>query len=146
MTSLRCLDASVAAKTLLPEIDSDKAAELVETAGRNGVQLVAPPHFSIEVTSALYKRVQRGELTVAAAVDRSRMLELLPVHLLAPDGLRERALEIAAAANMKWVHDAFYVALAEIEQCELWTADEQLYAAVRAVHPNVRLLSAYDGR
>ena len=51
--------------------------------------------------------------------------------------------EIAAQFQLKWIYDAFYVALAEIVGCDLWTADEALHDAVREAHPNVRLLADY---
>ena len=146
MNDALCIDASVAVKTLFAEIDSDKAESLLQGAADAGHRLIAPAHFPVEVTSAVYKRVRSGHLTIDEAVVRISRLADMPVELVNPHGLREPALAIAAAANMKWVHDAFYVALAEMQGCELWTADEQLYAAVRAAHPNVRLLSAYDGR
>jgi predicted nucleic acid-binding protein len=62
---------------------------------------------------------------------------------MSPPGLPRRAFEIAAQFQLKWIYDAFYVALAEIIGCELWTADEALHQAVRDAHANVRLLSDY---
>ena len=144
MTAALCIDASVAVKRLFAEIDSDKARSLLGGAAAAGQRLIAPAQFPVEVTSAVYKRVRSGHLSLDEAVARIGRLADMPVELVNPDGLREPALRIAAGANMKWVHDAFYVALAEIEQCDLWTADEQLHAAVRGTHPNVRLLSAYS--
>ena len=146
MTDTLCIDASVAAKRLLAEIDSDKAESLLRGAADAGQRLIAPAHFPVEVTSAVYKRVRSGHLNLDEAVARIGRLADMPVELVSPHDLRAPALRIAAAANMKWVHDAFYVALAEMEGCDLWTADAQLHAAVGAAHPNVRLLSAYDGR
>ncbi len=143
MSDVLCIDASVAVKTLLEEIDSLKASNLVRSAVGSGIRLIAPLHFPVEVTSALYKRVRPGMITLNEAVALLRSFDGMPMELLAPDGLRERALAIAATANMRWIYDAFYVALAEIQQCELWTADEQLYTTVSATHLNVRLLSMY---
>ena len=68
----------------------------------------------------------------------------LSVDSVAPRMLGVRALEIAAQFELKWIYDAFYVALAEIVGCDLWTADEALHRAVRDVHANVRLLADYQ--
>lgn len=64
---------------------------------------------------------------------------------MSPPGLPRRAMEIAAQFELKWIYDAFYVALAEIVACDLWTADEALHVAVGDVHANVRLLAHYAG-
>ena len=62
---------------------------------------------------------------------------------MSPPGLHRCAFEIADQFRLKWIYDAFYVALAEIVGCDLWTADEVLHAAVSGAHANVRLLSEY---
>lgn len=72
------------------------------------------------------------------------MLATLPLSAVFPARLPERAFAIASSFAWKWVYDAFYVALAEIVGCELWTADAQLHRDVRDGHPNVRLLSEYE--
>lgn len=79
----------------------------------------------------------------AAALTVIRELRLMAVL---PPRLPQLAFEIAVQFELKWVYDAFYVALAEIVGCELWTADAQLHRAVRAQHRNVRLLSEYTPR
>ena len=71
--------------------------------------------------------------------------ENLPVERMSPPRLPVRAFEIAAQFQLKWIYDGFYVALAEIVGCDLWTADEALHSAVREVHTNVRLLAQYPG-
>ncbi|HLB22603.1 MAG TPA: type II toxin-antitoxin system VapC family toxin [Dehalococcoidia bacterium] len=50
-------------------------------------------------------------------------------------------LEIALRFNLKWIYDAFYVALADIVGCDMWTADAGLYRAVNPAFPNVHLLA-----
>ncbi len=45
--------------------------------------------------------------------------------------------------NLKWIYDAFYLALAKMLVCELWTAAARLHRDVRVSAPNVRLLSEY---
>jgi predicted nucleic acid-binding protein len=60
-----------------------------------------------------------------------------------PPDLPLRAFDIAAQFNLKWIYDAFYVALADMIGCDLWTADARLHEAVRGVHSNVRLLTNF---
>ncbi len=110
---------------------------------RSGGLLVAPPHFSAEASSAIYKRFQQGHLSLDDALILVEESENLPVERMSPPRLPVRAFEIAAQFELKWIYDAFYVALAEIVGCDLWTADEVLHAAVSGAHTNVRLLSEY---
>lgn len=146
MTAVVCVDASVGAKWLLSEQGSTTATALLHDATVTDTQLVAPPHFITEVTSAVYKRFQLGAVTVADGQRLLFGLQNLPVELAAPAGLAARAFVIAAEFGMKWIFDAFYVALASILSCELWTADAQLHRAVAARYPKVHLLSEYPLR
>lgn len=137
------IDASVGAKWLLREADTDRAVALLREATSANDTIIAPPHFVPEVSSAVYKRFQLGAVT---AVEARRLLQNLgqfPVELKSPAELPARAFEIASQFRFNWIFDAFYVALAEIVGCELWTADAQLHRDVRAEHPNVHLLSEY---
>ena len=104
---------------------------------------VAPPHFLAETASAIYKRLQQGVIGLEAGVRLGDRVEDLGIASMSPPGLSRRAIEIAAQFELKWIYDAFYVALAEIVGCDLWTADEALHSAVRGAHTNVRLLADY---
>jgi len=143
-SSTICVDASVAAKWLLPEGDRQRALALRSDVLRSGGRIVAPDHLIPEVTSAIYKKCQVGQIRM----ELGRLLVAgagqLAVDAVTVPHLPLRAFEIAAKFQLKWIYDAFYVALAEIIGCELWTADEALHAAVRGAHANVRLLSEYS--
>lgn len=55
----------------------------------------------------------------------------LNVELLYPEGLHWRAWELARQFNRPQAYDSYYLALAEILDRELWTADERLYNVVK---------------
>jgi predicted nucleic acid-binding protein len=97
-----------------------------------------------EISSALYKRFQAGELSLAEAQQMLDEVPYFPIRVQSPVGLARRAFEIAAQFRMKWVYDAFYVALAEVMGCELWTADARLHEMVHDAYPNVRLLTEFE--
>ena len=142
--SLICVDASVIAKWLLAESDTDRALGLYADATRRGDRLLAPSYFAAEASSAIYKQLQQGNLQLDEALPLVERVELLPIVTLSPPGLPLRAFEIATQFNLKWIYDAFYVALAEIVGCDLWTADEKLHESVSGAFPNVRLLTHYQ--
>jgi predicted nucleic acid-binding protein len=62
---------------------------------------------------------------------------------LMSDALAMDVSLIAPHFGLRWLYDAFYVALAEDRACMLWTADEELYEAVKDELPFVKLLEDY---
>ena len=141
--SLTCVDASVVAKWLVDEIDSARSFLLYERIAESGGIFVAPEYLLAEVSSAIYKRVRLGSLSLDDALPLIDEAQALAVMIMSPSGIHRRAFEIAAQFGLKWIYDAFYVALAEIVGCDLWTADEALHAAVSGAHTNVHLLAEY---
>ncbi len=121
-----CVDASVAAKWILPEEHAELARALLRYALGMAESIVAPPLLPIEVTNILRQRVRAGELTPAEAKDRLALFLAFPVSLRAPEPLYHRALEIAEEYNLPAVYDAHYVALAELSGATLWTDDQRL--------------------
>jgi predicted nucleic acid-binding protein len=95
--------------------------------------MLVPPLFLSEITNALYLSVRRHRLTLEEA--RLALLTIMQVGLevAEPAGLYPRSLDLAAEYDLTNAYDSQYIALAEIENCELWTADERL---VRAVKPS----------
>jgi predicted nucleic acid-binding protein len=63
---------------------------------------------------------------------------------LSPLALSTRALELADRFGLSATYDAHYLALAEREGCEYWTADERLWNSVRAQLGWVRWLGEYS--
>jgi predicted nucleic acid-binding protein len=81
------LDASVIAKWLFAEIDSDRARNLYDTTRRNKISLIAPQILPAEIASILFVRVLRGLLEVGEANSLYERFGLAcPVlhHLLRP--------------------------------------------------------------
>ena len=51
-------------------------------------------------------------------------------------------MEIASELGQGAVYDSHYLALAELLNCELWTADERFYRATATNWPNVRWIGS----
>jgi predicted nucleic acid-binding protein len=118
------IDASVAAKWVLPEAESDRAEALHVT----GEPLVAPTLVLAEIGNAVWKRALQGALTPLQAIDAVTTASGLFTSLVAMEVLARRATEIAIGLRHP-VYDCFYLALAERERCTLVTADARLIAA-----------------
>jgi predicted nucleic acid-binding protein len=123
-----CVDASLAAKWVLPEEHRAEALALLRATLERGEPIIAPPLLPIEVTNILRQRLRRADdaLTLDEAVQALRAFLTLPLVLATPDDLHERSLRLADAHGLPAVYDAYYVALAQTAGCDLWTADRRL--------------------
>ena len=132
------VDASLAAKWLVEEEDSDKAHALLRSWVSRDIARAAPYLMPFEVANILHRRVVRGELTVD---DGARLIARLlgsQLELHQTPNLHARALELASLLRHSASYDAHYLALAETLDCELWTADEKFYRAASARVANAR--------
>jgi predicted nucleic acid-binding protein len=140
-----CVDASLAIKVVVPEAGSDKADALFDQWADAETQLIAPPFFEVETDSILRQKVSlRRELTVDQAQRAFASLQELPIKTTHSPEQRVRAWEIAREFQFPTVYDATYLALAELRQCEFWTADEKLFKQVRDKLSFVQWLGNYS--
>ena len=137
-------DASLALKWVVPEDDSSTAQALRLRWEERGESLVAPPIFRSEVTNVLYRLVRRRALFVEDAEEALGAL-LRIVSILKPADLYQEAFAIAGQLGIGSTYDALYVALAEAERCELWTADRKLVRAAQPEFPRVRWVGEAPG-
>jgi predicted nucleic acid-binding protein len=130
------IDASLALKRVLQEEHTEDAVALRDHWLENMESVIAPPIFKPEVTNVLHQRVRRGQLSRRDAAD---MLEILvsAVAAVEPPSLYSRALTLASELELSSAYDALYLALADSEECEMWTADQRL---VRSTQPKFSML------
>jgi predicted nucleic acid-binding protein len=108
------------------------------------VRIFAPPIFRPELTSAIRKWLHFGHINIAHARDALERGLRLPVDLWdAGDALQRRALDIATELRMARAYDAQYLALAEFNESELWTADRRLANSARRKFPSVHWIGDY---
>lgn len=137
------VDASFAIKWLFEEEHSAAADAIAAALLRRNEPIIAPTLLASEVANNLRQRRRRGALTIEDARGRLARFFSYRVQLLAPDELYERALILADEHNLNAVYDAHYVALAELEGCALWTADQRLIRSLRPPLPFVHFISEY---
>ena len=132
-----CVDANIVVSLVTSEVQSRKALALWTEWMERDYKVVAPALLGYEVASALRRKVARGSLS---REDAKRSLETalsLDLELVDPGQHLLQALDLAAELQRPSLHDAAYLALAKILQCEFWTADESLYSAIK---PGFRLI------
>lgn len=143
--SLVCADAGILIKLVVAEEDSDRADALWEQWKEDGVKVVSPGLLLFELTSVLRKKVHRGLLSPEEGKKAFDTVHRLPVQVLTPSDLHRRAWELAARFNRPAAYDAYYLALAEMMNCEFWTADRRLFNAVKDELPWVHWLGKHEG-
>jgi predicted nucleic acid-binding protein len=131
-------DASVALKWFVAEEGTSDATALLLKAGI----LIAPELIIAEVCNALWKAVRRGNLRVEQFEKATHELPHIFDELVALSGLCALACKIACTLDHP-VYDTFYLALAELRDAELITADKRLLTRVRGSKwaPRVRILA-----
>lgn len=86
--------------------------------------------------------VVRGDLDEESARAARDRLLAMPIRLPAPAGLLQRAWDLARRYERPQVYDSFYLALADMLDVDLWTADRRFFNALRGEEPRVRMLEA----
>jgi predicted nucleic acid-binding protein len=142
MTREVVVDASLAAAWVLPEALTEEALRLVEGWMAADRPMLAPGLFAAEVVNALHQRVRRREMSLDAAREALGVLAAFEVELREEPGVPQRALTLAAALGRPSAYDCYYLALAEVLDCEYWTGDERFYNAVRVREQRVRFVGS----
>ncbi|MDR9418702.1 type II toxin-antitoxin system VapC family toxin [Gracilimonas sp.] len=115
------LDASIAAKWIFLEEDSDKAEELLE----NNYGFIVPDLFYIEMDSIIGKKVRRRELEVTDAPRKRDQIQKIATDVVYHQTVAKLAFDISISLPVT-MYDALYLALAVEKQAVMWTADERL--------------------
>jgi predicted nucleic acid-binding protein len=142
--SLFVVDASVAAKWLLPPANeslADEALHLLELYSKGDIKLAVPDLFWAELGNLLWKAVRMKRCTETSAKEGLAALRERRFATVASNSLLEVAFGIAIAFD-RTVYDSLYVALAVTSRGQLITADEKLANALAAQMP-VKWLGAY---
>lgn len=142
------VDASVAVKWVIPEVDRDRAHKLIGDVARAGGRILAPAHFPGEVGNAIYQRLRSNDpskhLDLADAEEALAGFLTYPVEVIeTTPALLAAAFSFAHDQSLVGIYDALYVVLARELDAELWTADGRLLTQLAGRAPWVRALRDY---
>jgi predicted nucleic acid-binding protein len=145
MRNVVIVDTSIALKWVMDEDDSAKASALLSRCFVQETTVLAPTLLMYELTNAIYKHVRKGEIDLNDATQAldDALLGFVEFDSPGDSSLSRRAIQLAHQYKLSATYDAHYIALAERENCEYWTADERLWNAVKGKLPWVRWLGDY---
>ena len=128
------VDASFALALYIPEERTDEVLSLYASWTERRNELLAPDLWTYEITSVAYKCVCDNRLTADEARETIERILALPIHQARPADLHQRALRLACDLHLgrAYAYDAHYLAVAEMENADMWTLDKKLYNAVHA--------------
>ena len=130
--SLILIDSSIALRWLLPDPLSQTCWKLFSQIVETDKQITAPALWMYEMTSGLTKAVHFNILNPEDAQRGLLKVAELGVRIISPDeDQNRRAFDWTLRLNRVSAYDSYYLALAEILNCEFWTADNRLYKSGR---------------
>jgi predicted nucleic acid-binding protein len=142
------IDASVAAKWLLPEVGSAGAVELQEGPD----QLIAPALIRLEVAGSITRRMRAEKkeerLTPEAALSRCAkwfgLLDQAIVSLIPESELLQKAVQLSVEIKHT-VHDCMYLAAAKEFGARLVTADRPFRDQASRFYKHIEILPGCEG-
>jgi predicted nucleic acid-binding protein len=93
--------------------------------------MVGPAMFYAEVTSVLREHVFWGKILPEEGEEALSICLDIPVRTVDNPEVYRRAWELARRFNLPRTYDMQYLAVAELEDCEFWTADRKLANSLR---------------
>jgi predicted nucleic acid-binding protein len=126
-----CVDASLIVRTLVYGPFSEQATARLAQWQHEQRVLLAPALFAFEVATTLRRLVYFKAMTAEEGEEAFTRFWRIKVRLSHRRGIFPLAWRLAHQFNQPRAYDTAYLALAQLNRCDFWTADEKLYNAVR---------------
>lgn len=138
------IDASISLAWLLKEKPyRHQLKKLLDDISMVKIVAIAPTIWLYETVNGLRTAIVRKRITEALAKKKiPDVLEIMP-NLYDLEPLIASTFQIATKLDLS-IYDASYVALAQEEGYNFFTADEKLYRKVSKKFPFVKLVSEYE--
>ena len=138
------VDTSLTTKWVVTEQGTAQAEALRDDALRRDDPIYAPSLLIYETTNVVHDLARAGVLTWAEAEQAIEdVLVAVQVRITSP-ALAKRALDLARMSGQTYAYDTQFLAHAEAQGCELWTADARFQRAKqRHGFSQVHLINSY---
>ncbi len=136
------LDASIVAKLLIKEKDSEKAASLFDHLSDKSKIVYEPYFLKVEIYSLVRKKLAFKEITVPQAQRVLKLFGRLTFDYFQEDSqLLDRSFKLAQKLKQTVVYDCLYLALAQKERADFITADLKFLKQAKKIYSNSFSLS-----
>jgi len=126
-----CVDASFIVRLITSNTPDSAFDQYWEEWQEAKYTITAPTLLFYEVSNALYRYAQAGQLTAQEVSELLAAALGLGLWFYGDAQLHQQALAIAQRENLSATYDAHYLALAERLDAPFWTADRRLFQAVQ---------------
>jgi predicted nucleic acid-binding protein len=117
----------------------------LDTWNKAGTLLIAPALLAFEVTASLRRMVYLKTLSPEQGEAAFAAFGRIAVQLTYRSAIFPVAWELAKQFNQPRTYDASYLALAQLNRSDFWTADERLYNTVKSKLSWVHWVGNLDG-
>ena len=136
------IDASLAVQWAIAEEYSRQALALAQRWMEAGVLLLAPGLILAEINNAIYKRVVRKEMALQDAQEALDIILDFDFEIIEQPGLQKLAMQLGHRLGRPTTYDCQYLALAELQDCDFWTADRRFYNSAHREYTRVKWIGA----
>jgi predicted nucleic acid-binding protein len=134
-----CVDASLVLAFLLPDEEFTEQVKTVLGTWREAQEvMIAPALLSFEVLSGLRLAVYRSRISIEYGDAYYAAFLRMPIEIRGPNRLSDQSWDLGKLLNPPRLYDASYLALADIEDCDVWTADRRFVRFVAGRSPRLR--------
>lgn len=141
-----CVDASLALAWVIPAQASEDANALRQDWYETGVELLGPQMFRAEVTSVLREEVFFKRMPPEEGEEGFAVYLEIPIRIISSPDVYRKAWELAIDYNQRRTYDMQYLAVAELEDCELWTLDKKLVTSLHGKTKRVKWVGDFKKR
>jgi predicted nucleic acid-binding protein len=131
MNSRVCVDASLILRTLVPEALTEQTLALLTNWRREQIVLIAPALLAFEVTATLRRYVHFNRIAPSQGERAFEQFLQMDIRLSHRHTIFPLAWQLAKQFRRPTAYDTAYLALAQLTNCDFWTADEKLYNTVK---------------
>ena len=138
------VDASVLIQAYVQEPDTARIQTLIARLGEYEPDIIHVPEFCLlECTNILWKHVRFHNMLVATAQEAIEAMGALPLHVHPVIELLPRALSIGLEQRIA-IYDSLYIALAEMLDHPLITADARQSDAAQSAGVSLKPLDDFS--
>jgi predicted nucleic acid-binding protein len=133
-----CIDASLVLDWLLADEQDSRVSNLINIWNKDKYELVSAPLFYAEVTSVLREKVYFRKISPERGEQAFLLSQTIRIRCGGDTKIQMKAWELAKILNLPRAYDMQYLAVAELEDCELWTSDKRLFNSCYGKNKRIR--------